>query len=109
TVRWVRDRRYVADRGVVTTTGVSASIPVSLAMVEAIGGRARAETLARELGVEAWDAGHDSSVYHLDRGSALTAVRNSLAFSTHDTIGIPVAPGVDEIALALTADAYSRT
>src|SRR5262249_16660102 len=24
-------------------------------------------------------------------------------------IGIPIAPGVDEIALALTADAYSRT
>ena len=33
---WVRDRRYVADRGVVTTPGVSASLPVSLAIVAAI-------------------------------------------------------------------------
>jgi transcriptional regulator GlxA family with amidase domain len=37
----VRDRRYVVDHGVATSTGVSASIPVSLAMVEAIGGRGR--------------------------------------------------------------------
>lgn len=109
TVRWVRDRRYVVDRGVVTTTGVTASVPVSLAIVEAIGGRARAETLARELGVQGWDARHDSAAFRLDRGNVLTAVRNTLEFWNHDTIGIPVATGVDEIALALTADAYSRT
>src|SRR5262249_56785748 len=85
TVRWVRDRRYIADRGVVTTTGVTASIPVSLAIVEAIGGRARAETLARELGVEGWDARHDSAAFRLDRGNVLTAARNTLEFWNHDT------------------------
>ncbi len=50
TMQRVRDRRYVVDRGVVTTTGVSASVPVSLALVEAIGGRDRATALAREIG-----------------------------------------------------------
>jgi len=109
TVHWVRDRRYVADRGVVTTTGVTASVPVSLAIVEAIGGRGRAETVAEELGVDVWDARHDSAAFRLDRGHVLTAVRNTVTFWNHDTIGVPVAPGVDEIALALTADAYSRT
>jgi putative intracellular protease/amidase len=109
TVRWVRDRRYVADHGVVTTTGVTASVPLSLAIVEAIGGRERAQAVARALGVDAWDAAHDSDAFRLDRGHALTAARNWLAFWSHDAIGIPVASGVDEIALALTADAYSRT
>nr|QQZ51993.1 DJ-1/PfpI family protein [Phenylobacterium glaciei] len=37
---WVRDRRYVQDGAVISTTGVSASIPASLALVEAIAGRA---------------------------------------------------------------------
>ncbi|HXJ35959.1 MAG TPA: DJ-1/PfpI family protein [Candidatus Eisenbacteria bacterium] len=108
-MRWARNRRYVADRGVVTTTGVTASIPVSLAIVEAIGGRAPAEALAHEIGVERWDAAHDSDAFRLDRRSVLTAAGNTLAFWSHETVGIPVASGVDEIALALTADAYSRT
>ena len=38
---WVRDRRYVQDGRIISTTGVTASIPMSLALVEAIGGRGR--------------------------------------------------------------------
>ena len=34
---WVRNRRYIADGNVITTSGVSASIPISMALVEAIG------------------------------------------------------------------------
>ncbi len=109
TMRWVPDRRYVADRGVVTTTGVTASVPVSLALVEAIGGRARAAALAGALGVADWEAGHDSKAFGLDRGHVSTAVGNTLAFWRHQTLGVPVESGVDEIALAFTVDAFSRT
>lgn len=108
-MKWVPDRRYVADRQVVTTTGVSASLPISLALVEAIAGARRARTLADELGVEHYDARHDSKAYRLDAGHIGTAVRNRLAFWSHETVGVRVADGVDEIALALTADAFSRT
>lgn len=108
-MRWVRDRRYVADRGVVTTTGITASLPVSLALVEAIGGRDAAAALARELGVASWDESHDSDAFRLRRQFLLAAARNKLAFWSHETVGIPVENGVDEIALAFTADAYSRT
>ena len=109
TTRWVRDRRYVADRGIVTTTGISASIPVSLALVEAIAGRERAAALARDLGVSSWGASHDSAAFGLDRRAVVTVAANRLAFWRHETLTLPVAPGVDEIALAFTADAFSRT
>lgn len=109
TVRWARDRRYVADRGVVTTTGISASIPVSLAVVEAIAGRARAAAVAESLGVASWGAAHDSDAFGLDRRGVATVVRNRGAFWRYETLALPVASGVDEIALALTADPYSRT
>ncbi|HYD86929.1 MAG TPA: DJ-1/PfpI family protein [Vitreimonas sp.] len=106
---WVRDRRYVVDRGVATTTGVSASLPFSLALVEAIGGRKRAAALAAELGAESWDARHDSSAFRR-RGAVLgVAAANTLAFWERETIGVEVNDGVDEIALAFTADAWSRT
>lgn len=109
TMRWVPDRRYVADRGVVTTTGVSASLPVSLALVEAIAGRERAAAVAREFGVDSWDARHESSAYRFHRGMKREAYGNRFALWNRETYGVAVAPGVDEVALAFTADAWART
>src|SRR5690606_37235411 len=33
TMQWVQDRRYVTDQGITTSTGVSANVPVMLALV----------------------------------------------------------------------------
>lgn len=109
TMRWVRDRRYVADCGVVTTTGVTASLPVSLALVEAIGGQPRARQLAAELGVESYEVDHRSEAFSLSANWLAQAASNSLAIWSHETIGLPVTPGVDEIEIAFAADAWSRT
>ncbi len=107
--RWVHDRRYVRDGPVLTTTGVSASLPASLALVEAIAGRARAATLAAELGVSDWSAAHDSARYHLDARQLATAAANLLAVWRWERVGIPIAAGIDEISLSFTADALGRT
>ena len=109
TLHWARDRRYVVDRGVASATGITASIPVSLALVEAIAGREHAAQLASRLGIEHWDARHDSASFGIDATLGRTALRNLLGFWRHRTLGLPLADGIDEIALALTADAYSRT
>lgn len=106
---WIRNTRYIADDGVVTTTGVTASIPVSLAIIEAIAGRERASAVASTLGARDWSAAHRSERFRLSGTDMLTAAENWLAFWSHDEIGIPIADGVDEITLALVADAYSRT
>ena len=42
TIRYVADRRLVVDRGVATTTGITASMPMSLTLIEAIAGRDKA-------------------------------------------------------------------
>jgi putative intracellular protease/amidase len=109
TMEWVPDRRYLADEGVVSTTGVSASMPVSIALVEAIAGPERAADLASELGVPFWDARHDSDAFYLDGPLFRTALKNRWFTLRHDDYGLPVEPGVDEISLAFTADAWSRT
>jgi putative intracellular protease/amidase len=109
TTRWVSDRRYVVDRGVVTTTGITASLPISLALVEAIAGRDRAADVAREFGVASWDARHNSEAFGFDRGMILAGITNKAAFWNSETRGLPVRQGVDELALAFTADAWSRT
>ncbi|KPA87659.1 DJ-1/PfpI family protein [Pseudomonas asplenii] len=106
---WVQGRRYVADRNVMTTTGVSASIPASLALVEAVAGRSAADVTARRLGVDSWGPAHDSSQFKLTTGLGFVALANLFAFWRDETVEVPVEEGYDEIALALTADAWSRT
>ncbi len=109
TTEYVPHQRYVIDRGVATTTGISASMPAMLALVEAIGGRDRAQTLAEDLGVDAWGPAHDSSRYGLDAERALHYLRSKAAFWRHEQRRVDVRNGMDDIALALAADAWSRT
>lgn len=105
---WLRGWRYVADGNVITTTGVSASVPVSLALVEAIAGRARAERVARSLSVSEWGPAHDSDAYGFTARHLWTGVGNLAAFWRRETLGIEIEPGVDAISLALVADAWGR-
>ena len=106
---WVSNQRYVSDGNVVTTTGVSASIPVALALVEAIAGHARAETVAKALGVADWGPTHHSDAFRLSAKHIFTAASNWLSFWAHESVGAPVTQGTDEMVLALAVDAYSRT
>lgn len=108
-VSFVRDRRFVVDGKVATTTGITASMPMMLTLVEAIGGRDKATAVARSLGVDHWDARHASGSFGFSRPFASTVLGNSLAFWRHEKFGIPLAPGIDEVSLALVADAWSRT
>jgi putative intracellular protease/amidase len=105
--RWVKNVRYVADGNVISSAGISASIPVSLALVEAIGGRARAERVAAEIGQADWSTRHDSERYRVV-GLYATGIVNRY-FASEETVGLAVENGVDEMGLALAADRYSRT
>lgn len=109
TMTFVPDRRYVVDDGVATSTGITANIPIMLALVEAIGGRPAAERTAAELGVAGWDARHRSADFELTLEHKKTFIRNALSFWRRETIGIPLEAGVDEVALGLLVDAYART
>ncbi|KAB1083730.1 transcriptional regulator [Neorhizobium galegae] len=108
-IRHVADRRFLVDGRVATTTGISASMPMSLTLIEAIAGREKAQAVATDLGVANWDARHDSGAFTFTRPFALTAIGNSLAFWNRETLGIELSQGVDEVSLALVADAWSRT
>lgn len=109
TVRYVPDRRMVADDGVATTTGISASMPMMLTLIEAIAGRKKAEEVAAVLGMTTWDARHASKAFRLTRPFAMTVLGNRLAFWNREEIEVRIDNGVDEVSLALVADAWSRS
>jgi transcriptional regulator GlxA family with amidase domain len=109
TIDYVANRRMVVDQGIATTTGITASMPMMLTLIEAIAGRPKAEAVALELGLPHWDARHDSSAFKITRPFASTVLGNKLAFWNRDRFGITLQPGVDEVSLALTVDAWSRT
>src|SRR5262245_41295734 len=103
TVRYVADRRLVVDGGVATTTGISASMPLALMLIEAIAGRDRAEAVGDAIGLRTWNADHDSRAFAFTRPFALTAIGNGLAFWARERLGIELTPGMDEVSLALAA------
>ncbi len=109
TIQYVPNRRIVIDGRVVTTTGISASMPMSLTLIEAIAGRDKAEDVARQLGLTRWDLQHDSAAFKFTRPFAMSVIGNALAFWKRERVGIELRPGVDEVSLALVADMWSRT
>ena len=108
-IHYVADRRIVVDQNVATTTGITASMPIALTLIEAIAGRDKAEAIGRDIGVPHWDARHDSDPFQFTRPFALTAIRNTVALWNREQLGIELTPGIDEVSLALVADAWSRT
>lgn len=109
TINFVRDRRFVVDGKVATTTGITASMPMMLALIEAIGGREKAEAVAADLGVAEWDGRHITDAFLFSRPFASTVLQNSVAFWNHEHLGVRLKPGVDEVSLAMAADSWSRT
>jgi putative intracellular protease/amidase len=109
---WVRNTRYVADGNIVSSAGISAAMPTSLALVEAIAGTQRAAAVAREIDVADWSPRHDSDAFRPHWGN-LWAFGVKLGINPYlrhtEKVGVPLAPGMDEIHLAIVADAYSRT
>jgi hypothetical protein len=97
----------------VSSAGISAAIPTSLALVEAIGGHERAAKIAAAIGTPDWSPVHDSLRFNPKLGRNLSAFAATQFlngwFHKPQAVGIPVGTGVDEVALALTADAYGRT
>lgn len=108
-ITYVPNRRMVVDQQVATTTGITASMPVMLSLIEAMGGQRKATDVARDLGMEPWHARHASDAFQFTRPFAMTVLGNTLAFWRHEKIAIELRPGMDEVSLALVADAWSRT
>lgn len=107
--RWEEDRRYLADGKLVTTAGVSAALPTSLALVAAIAGDEKARAVGQAIGLEHWSAEHHSLGFTLGPRGYLTAAGNWLLPWRQETLAVALAPGVDEATLALQVDAWART
>jgi hypothetical protein len=107
--RWQENHRYVVDGRLMTTSGVSAALPASLALVEAIGGAAKAAEMAQQYGVADWSPRHDSRRFSLGTEDYLTAAGNYLALWGHERFAVPLHAGFDEVSLILGVDAWART
>lgn len=109
---WVTNTRYVVDGRLASSAGISAAIPTSLALLESIVGHDRAAQVGAEFGVAAWTPMHDSDAFHPHWGNLGPLARINATnkwFHRLERLGIALQPGMDDVSLALTADAFSRT
>ncbi len=106
---WRDDRRYVFDEQVITTSGVSASVPATFALLERIAGAEATSRYASGLGVSAWPAAHDGAAFRkADEAWDAAAGAHSPAM-TPEGAGLTLPGQFDEARAALIMDAYSRT
>lgn len=109
TAMHVPSQRYLIDKGVATTTGVSASIPVSLALVEALGGTAAAQALAQQIDMVDWAPDHTGQAFGLTPPRVAVYLANRLRGWVGGQMLVCIADGMDDLRLALAMDAWSRT
>jgi len=107
-VTWLTNLRYVADGDVASSAGVSAALPISLALVETIAGTQAARATAERLGVASWEAAHDSDMFKVLPTDQATH-RANMRVEREDVVALEVRDGDDEVALSLHAEAWSRT
>ncbi len=107
-VTWLTNLRYVADGDVASSAGVSAALPISLALVETIAGTQAARATADRLGVASWEAAHDSDMFKILPTDQATH-RANMHVEREDVVALEVRDGDDEVALSLHAEAWSRT
>lgn len=108
-VQWQENTRYVRDGNVATSAGVSASLPISLHLVEMLAGKTRADAIMQELGLDGFGAEHNSEAFELGAGEIWVAARNFLfGWPRHD-YALVLSEGMDEIALAFAVDMFART
>jgi len=107
-VTWLDNTRYVADGDVASSAGVSASLPISLALLQDIAGPQVASATADRLGVDGWSPRHDSRPFKVLAADKRVHMVN-MALRRNEVVALRVHDGDDEVALALHAEAWSRT
>ena len=106
-VNWVEDVLYVESGNIMSTAGVSASLPASLRLVEKFAGVERAQTLAATYGVSDYGPHHDSARFSIGVGDGWTLLKNFVrGNSNYDVV---LRDGIDEFSLGFTLDFMSRT
>jgi putative intracellular protease/amidase len=108
-VHWREDLRWVTDGPITTTTGISAAIPASLALLSELAGEEVMQRTADRLALPPPDQRHQGANFRLTRRGAATVLRNRLAFWQHENVAVPLVEGLDEMGFASVLDAWSRT
>ncbi len=111
-ITWVSNTRYVADGRFASSAGISAAIPASLALLESIAGHEKALAVGAQFGVTSWTTEHDSDTFKPRMGNLVALAKTNATnkwFHSNEKLGLPLQEGMDDIAVALTADAWSRT
>ncbi|MFC5570271.1 DJ-1/PfpI family protein [Lysobacter yangpyeongensis] len=109
---WVANTRYVVDGRLASSAGISAAIPTALALLESIAGHDAALQVGAGFGVRDWSTTHDSDAFKPGAGNLWPLLKLNATnkwFHPTERLALPLTPGMDDVALALTADAFSRT
>jgi hypothetical protein len=98
TVHWVANTRFVHDGQFISSSGVSASLPTAMYLVELIAGAERALEVAHTHGLASYDGpAHVSDAFHMGLGDLWLGAKNYVLGWPRDVYALELASGVDEV------------
>lgn len=99
TTTWRQDQRWVRDGNVITSAGVSASVPVAQYLAALLAGGAADVAAPR----------HDGAAFTIGAGDVTAGALNYVLPWRHEVVDVPLRDGVDELALGVGIDLLART
>lgn len=106
-VNWVKDARYVESGNIMSTSGVSASAPASLRLVEKFAGVKAAQKVADSYGIGHHGPDHDSDRFNIGLREVWTGLTN--AVRRNAAYDVVLRNGIDEYSLAFAMDLLGRS
>ena len=108
-VNWVDNTRFVHDGKFISSSGVSASLPTALYLVELLSDRRHALEVARTFGLPDYGATHNSDAFHVGASEYWVGAKSMVFGWPRDQYAFELVSGVDEVGLAFAFDMLSRT
>jgi transcriptional regulator GlxA family with amidase domain len=107
-VQWVAGQRYVQDRHITTTAGVTSGIPGALKLVNDLAGPAEAARVGAEVGYPGWPAVEDPGIpVQSFSMSDATVGLNAVLPWLRPTIGVGLTDGIEEIDAVAAFEVYA--
>jgi putative intracellular protease/amidase len=104
---WERGTRYVDDGDVITTAGILSGIDGTLHVIERLADQDTARAAATAVGWRHYSPARPAAIPASTVGPLTAMAPLNAAFRSRPTIGVRLADGADEIALASVFDTYS--
>ncbi|MCC5815441.1 MAG: DJ-1/PfpI family protein [Leptospira sp.] len=107
-LKWIKNKKYIVDRNLISTAGVSSAVEGSLKSLEGFIGKKETNKLMKKIHYPYASIQEDHNSLEVGFGDKIQILKKVI-FDNDPKIGVELVDGADEFQLAAYLDAFNRT